>query len=388
MKSQIIQYIRGLPPNQDWREAIKSLNISVKEDHNLAIFNYGIEADFSNPVVQEARGIIINTKTWEVCCWPFRRFMNSHEQYADTIDWNNCRVESKIDGSIIKLWFHCSEVVLDWLTPEPQGYWQWSTNSCISASEANISGQNITFQDLIKMAVNYDEIPFDQLDKSCTYIFELVSPLHQIVIKYPTTKLYHIGTRNNVTGEEFRTYIGIEQPKTYDIHSLEDCVEAANHLNDNVDGVKKEGFVVVDKDWHRVKVKSPLYLAFHHTWTNGRANKEKLIGSIIAVKNNGETAENLSHEFPRLAVEIKYYDFRLSELERNIQLFIDYVRGLYEEYNRDRKTVALQIKDNKYASFGFAAIDNDLTAKDLLDKMTVEKICRFIPDYEREEILK
>ena len=378
MESQIINYIKSIETGEKpfWQNYFDDLKITFKQKNDLAIFNYNIDSNFYNPIVQEARGIIIDTKNWKVVCWPFRKFANVYEPYADSIDWTNCRVEDKIDGSLIKLFFYL-------------GQWNWSTNSCISASEASVSGTNKkTFLDLIKMAINYHNIPFDTLNKHYTYIFELVSPLNQIVIRYPTTKLYHIGTRSNITGEEVRTYIGIEQPQTYDIHSLKDCMEAANHLNINTDGVKKEGFVVVDKDWNRIKIKSPLYLAFHHTWANGRVNKEKLIKSIITVKKHGETAIDLCNELPRLNVEIKYYDFKLSELERNIQIFIDYVRGLYEEYNHDRKAVAIQIKDNKYKVFGFAAIGNELTANDLLNKITIEKACKFIPDYEKEDILK
>ena len=40
--------------------------LKVKIELPLAIFNYGIEADFTNPVVQEARGIIINLDTLDV----------------------------------------------------------------------------------------------------------------------------------------------------------------------------------------------------------------------------------------------------------------------------------------------------------------------------------
>ena len=62
--------------------------IRVKFANNLAIFNYDISADFSDPVVQESRGIIIDTDSLEVVCWPFRKFGNYGESYADSIDWS------------------------------------------------------------------------------------------------------------------------------------------------------------------------------------------------------------------------------------------------------------------------------------------------------------
>jgi len=383
MESQIVKLINSTP---FWREEIERLNIKVKEDHNLAIFNYGIDADFTNPIVREARGIIIDDKP-EVVCWPFSKFCNFQEEAAkidlEDFDWNNCRVEDKLDGSIVKLFFRPAEVVLDWLTIEPQGWWQWATNSCIDANNANVQNSDKTYLDIIKSAANYKDIPFDSLDKNLTYIFELVSPQTQVVVKYPCAMLYHIGTRNNHTGEEYRVDIGIRQPDTYDIHSLEDCIKAAKELN-NGSSVRKEGFVVVDKNWHRVKIKSPEYLRAHHMWNNGNISKERLISLLVDMP---DPIENVCAVFPSIAVKLKYYDYKLTELKDNIQQYMDYVRELYEEYNHDRKAVAMTIKDNKFAEFGFKAISRkDVTAKELFDNMTVSKICRFIPDYVEENI--
>lgn len=81
------------------------MGIGIKEESPYAIFNYAIGCDFSNPIVQEARGIIIDLENLDVVCWPFRKFGNYNESYADKIDWSTARVQEKIDGSIIKLWW-------------------------------------------------------------------------------------------------------------------------------------------------------------------------------------------------------------------------------------------------------------------------------------------
>lgn len=57
MVSKLCNFIQS---NTNWRELLADKNIKVKEDNNLAIFNYDIDADFSDPIVQEARGIIID----------------------------------------------------------------------------------------------------------------------------------------------------------------------------------------------------------------------------------------------------------------------------------------------------------------------------------------
>ena len=371
MESHIVKLIKN---DKNWLNTIEKLGIKVKINGNLAIFNYGLSTtDIASPIAREARGIIINIKNPRVVCWPFSRFFNSHEEYADTIDWNNCRVEDKIDGSIIKLWWNAENLC-----------WTWSTNSCIDAYTTPTSdGGNKTYGDLIKSAINYKDIDFDSLNKFYTYIFELISPDTQVVIHYSVTKLIHIGTRNNLSGEEMLTDIGIEHPMTYDIHSLKDCITAANNLNRNNSEVKKEGFVVVDSQWHRVKIKSPEYLELHHNIANWRFPKDVILKIII----DGNYNDKLLDMIP-FGVYLRYYSFKYKELEYNISRFIDYTRGLYEEYRHDRKAIANAIKWNKYAAFGFAAIGNDRTAYELLKDTKMSTLCKLIPDYRKEEIFK
>ena len=164
--SRICVFIKDNP--DDWREKLDEKKIGIKEKDGLVIFNYDIAADFSDPVVQEARGIILDMNTLDVVCWPFRKFGNFQESYSDKIDWDTARVQDKIDGSIVKLWY------LDG--------WRWSTNSMIDAKDAVSSITSIDYLKLIKDTANYNMIPFDELDHDYTYIFELTGPLNQIVV--------------------------------------------------------------------------------------------------------------------------------------------------------------------------------------------------------------
>ena len=188
---------------EDWEEVLKKeYGIRIKKDGDYAIFNYIIECNFYDPIVQEARGIVIDYVKREVVCWPFRKFGNHSEGYADKIDWENARVLEKVDGSIIKLWYDAKK-----------GDWQFSTNGMIRAEEARADEMLGTrFMDIIRIADNLADIPFESLDKTMTYIFELVSPQSKVIVAYDTTSLYHLGTRSNLTGEEFDIDIGIKKP--------------------------------------------------------------------------------------------------------------------------------------------------------------------------------
>lgn len=347
----------------NYKELLELKHIKIKYKDNLAIFNYNIDANFNDPIVKESRGIIIDLNTLDTVCWPFNKFGNIQESYADTIDWNTAKVQEKIDGSIIKLYYYNNK-------------WNFATNSCVYANDAkSVSGK--TFLQLIHEAENYSKIPFSTLDKNKTYIFELVTPDNQIVVNYNKTYLYHIGTRNNVNGKELNTDIDIEKPKLYDIDTADAALEAVEKLNSG-NKADHEGFVVVDGNWHRVKIKSPEYIALHHIIENGRISKKHVI-SLIRKDESMEI--ELCAKFPSMKHIIKFYSYQLAELYYQANYIVNYSRGLYEEYSHERKAVALKIKDNKYSAIGFKALGTDKNVLDILNKLTETQYLKYIDDY-------
>ena len=125
------------------------------------------------------------------------------------------------------------------------------------------------------MAANNCKFDFDRLDPNYTYLMELCSRYNTIVVPYNEPKLFHIGTRNNITCEEVEVDIGIEKPKQYMLSSLDDCIAMAATFD-----FTKEGFVVVDKNYHRVKVKSEDYVRVHRLANNGSITLERAIDLI------------------------------------------------------------------------------------------------------------
>ncbi|MBQ3588927.1 MAG: hypothetical protein II980_00600 [Clostridia bacterium] len=373
--SVICKYIFENPSN--WYETLhKEYGIRIKKEGPLAIFSYNVECDFSNPIVQEARGIIIDYERLEVVCWPFRKFGNHNESYADKIDWNNAVVLEKVDGSIIKLWYNV-------LT----GAWQFSTNGMIDANNANINTlSSVSYGDLIRQANNYDDIPFDTLNKDYTYIFELVSPQARVVIKYDETSLYHLGTRNNITGKEMDIDIGIKKPKAYKINSLNDCIFAASELNKNTeadDEISNEGFVVVDKNWNRVKVKSPDYIMMHRLKHNDGISKKDCVETILYIQKD---VERICQSNPSLIHIFKYYDYQLAELRFQANKIACLSRSLFEEYSNDRGAVAKIISKHKLSYIGFKALENILSGEEILNSLPLEKLIKYIPDYVEEDL--
>lgn len=371
--SKICHFIASHP--FAWREEIAEKKIAVKDQYPLAIFNYNVIdlPDFTDEIVQEARGIIINLDTLDVVCWPFRKFSNWNEPYADDIDWTTARVQDKIDGSIVKMWFDFK-----------QNKWRWSTNSMINASEATIDtspyGEGRTFMNAIEGAANYPDVVKAQslCDKSCTYIFELTGPENKIVISYKESKLWHIGTRDNNTGREYNEDIGIDRPGEYLLHSLPECIEKVHELNPK-DECIKEGFVVVDENWHRVKIKSNEYLYLHRLVNNKVLTKDTILEVILS--KDKKRLEDILKYFPEYETMIRYYQYLEADLRRNVAEIIRKARIAYAEFNGDRKCVAMVIGDSKYAWFGFRAIGNDLSPIEIYESAKFRQIANLIPKY-------
>lgn len=382
--SYICKFINDFPDT--WEEQLKNKRIIIKKEGPLAIFNYGIKADFRDSIVQEARGIIINYETKEVVCWPFRKFGKYNDSYADKIDWSTAKVLEKIDGSIIKLWFNKLE-----------GKWIFSTNGIILAENAHIRrDDNRSFLDLIIATDQYrllkQYIDFGYLDKNTTYIFELVSPENVICINYHKDVLFHIGTRNNLTGEESSyTLSNIPHPREYCLNNLEECITASNFANSigggKISACTNEGFVVVDANFNRIKIKTPIYSIIHNIVSGSDVSRKLL---ITLIHDKRIDIESMCEEFPDIAHIMRYYSFKYDELIYQMNLFINKSREIYKRLNKDRKAFSSRIPNCKFTNIAYMAIDNDYDLFTILErtrKGCIGTIVSMIPKYESEKFV-
>ena len=368
MKSVILKYMNE---NIAWRHDISEKGIKISDDGPYTLLKYNaLDVDWNDPICREARGIIIKNADYsnrKVVALAYNKFFNIQESYAANIDWTTARVQEKVDGSLIKLFFDDNK-------------WHFSTNGTIDAAKAQVANHNMSFMDVIKLAINYKDINFNSLDPNYTYVLELVSPLTQIVINYPVTKLYHTGTRNNITGEEVNMNIGIQKPKEYPLHNLNDCLTAVSALNaDSAENDPRfEGFVVVDSHWNRVKIKTPEYVSMHYLRTNGNISESTALDMI---QNKEDSGYKTALKVPKSRAILAWYEYQSALLEYKVDEYITYVRGLYEEYDHDRKAVALKIKKDKLSVFGFKSINNKMSAKELIMSVPRSTVEKFIDEW-------
>lgn len=348
----------------DWEELLSAppYSILIKRTDGYIIFSYNqIVSDFNIELVRECRGLILDEKSMKPVCVPFYKFGNYGESYVPEIDWKSAVVQEKIDGSLIKVW-------------HDKNKWHVSTNGSVNASDANLGRTDLfeedcpyeTFADVFEEARKRAKLDFDKLDKNNTYMFELVGPYNKVVIMYKDIDIYHIGTRNNITLREMNVDIGIKKPQTFALGSLEACIASAKVLPDD-----KEGYVVVDKNYNRLKIKNPAYVALHHL----KCNAEPSLVSLIGLIRNNEIGEFLTY-FPELASKI-------NKCKAMIDGILDEFRAEIAELKtrefKSQKDFALAVKDKKLCGFYFAwRRDENLTPEAWLWHLPDEQIRKIL----------
>lgn len=322
-------------------------NVECKTKGKFVLFKYDqIEGDFSYKIVNECRGIILDSETNRIVCYPFNKFWNYGEQYAANIDWESAEILEKVDGSIIKLWYYENE-------------WHVSTNGTIDAKEAHVGDSDSrTFMDLFNDAIKNTPIDYSKLAKDCTHIFELVHPESRIVVPYPAPALYYLGSRlvfhggkSNFKETTFKHYLNMPLPKSYKFNTIEECIETSKNLP-----FSEEGYVAVDKNMNRIKIKSPNYIAVNHLRMNGIVTKKRVLDVIL----RGQEQEFLNY--------FKDYMGIFFTVGSDLSIYIDKISDDFSHLSRlnlkTRKEFALEALKSTNAHVMFKFYGQDATKKE------------------------
>ncbi len=293
MELSLVKYIKlhGLD------KTISDFKLEHRLYDNKVLLKYNqIESPMDRIEVQEARGIILEKDTWKVMSMAFKKFFNAGEGNAHPIDWDSAYVLQKLDGSLIQLYF-------DWHKKD----WVAATSGTAEA-EGDVNGDlNMKFSDLFWKAVkmttslDYDEFT-DKLDTDFIYVFELCTPYNIIVTPHKESSVILLTIRNQETLKEclydtiidVSKYINVPIVKRFNftdvsIQDLQKTLESMPYV--------EEGYVVVDKNFNRIKIKNPAYVAVHHL-------KDKNAGyKVITIVKTNEVEEFIAC-FPERRDEI------------------------------------------------------------------------------------
>lgn len=254
-----------------------------------------IQSPMSEPLVQHCRGLILDeANDWAIVAWPFNKFFNHGEPNAHPIDWSTAKVQEKLDGSLMILYWYA-------------GLWHVASSGTPDAG-GPVGKSKMTFEALFWKV--WEELGYGkriiQLNPKHTYSFELMTPENRVVVAHQRNSIKLIGIRDNLSGREhavepwatdevaYEVAFGFQVPKTFDLKSHD---EIERHFGTQT-GLEQEGFVVVDANFNRLKVKHPNYVKVHH-----------MIGSLTTKKvldcvRRGEAPEVLT-QFPEWKAEFE-----------------------------------------------------------------------------------
>ena len=351
----------------DWEEILTRppYCIKVKRDGDYILLKYNqLSSDFSFEIVRECRGSIFYQEQngkYICVCRAFDKFGNYGESYVKDIDWNSAVVEEKVDGSLVKVWYHNNQ-------------WHVSTNGTIDAYKAEVADNEVTFGNLFDESLSFMKDAYlNELNKNMTYMFELVSPISKVTIYYPKTKLYYLGQRDMKTmieyknlNSEFHSSYFVDYPKVYKLNSLAGCLEYLKTMTKD-----EEGFVIRDKNFNRMKLKSPEYLLAFHLNNNGAITTRRIINMI---KN--EQIDDFLAYCPEYKDRVEKVINAIIKVSMQLELSWDEA-SIFSCCKR--KEFAKCIKDFQNKDFIFLRYDNPkLTAMDYIMKKPTKQIKKMI----------
>lgn len=352
MNNNILSLAKNLINRENELQA-KGIKIIKQGEYTKFYYDLLQNPNFNDAEVVLCRGITFRNN--KIVCCPFFKFGNYGESYVPNIDWANAKVFEKLDGSLITLWYDKNK-------------WNVSTSKTINAFECSPQLGSYTFGDLFSIAAANQHLNLDILNKNYTYIFELTSPYNKVVIPYEKTEIWHIGTRDNTTLEEIEVDIDIQQPKQYYLSSLEDCIKAAAAFSDT-----KEGFVVVDKYYNRIKVKSPNYFVLHKMANNGTISKEAIIKLLL--EHNEE--EYLSY-FPEKKEIFNEYKDKLNKIITCLTLQWEKCQIYLINANVQKEKAILVKNLMSIPDFGFKNLRQEIGAEDYLRSLSISKVIQYL----------
>lgn len=339
---------------------VDQFKIKAVRDGDLASLKYDqIESPMHEPIVQQCRGMVVDVEQRRVLAWPYNKFWNHGEAQADRIDWSTARVQEKLDGSLMILHVRRDE---------------WSVASSGHPTAGGMFGSDArTFREAFWQHAG--DIDLGELDLLSTYMLELCDQPNRVVVKHDRPRLVLHGARSLATGREYSAAqladvaarAGFELVREFPIGSIAECLSAASAL----DPLQQEGFVVVDAQFNRVKIKSPRYVTLHHL--KGEATPRR----AIELWQSGESSELLAH-FPEFGPVIEPIHDKLDELAR---------RAVHEHEQAikctlDRKGYAAIAVQHPFSAVMFRILTdgtNDVeSAKSIMRRMSTAALERMV----------
>lgn len=286
----------------------KKYNLSYKTDGNLVSLCYDQILTPKSDITNECRGIVLDSETKEVVCYPYYRF-GDYNSKTDKLDFENGLFYEKIDGSICTLYYYNKKWnVATKKTPTAYATVDLETTKTIAEYFLEVFGST------------------KGLDTRFCYITEFKFPSkthHFIPCNKPTitlTGVRNMNTMEEVSPSHFSNQFDILQGQKF---------ENENQLLDyiyNLDPIVSEGLVYVNKkvvkngNFQRFKIKSPQFDLISLLSTVPKEEREK---EIERNRLNTKRLKNIC-KYNKHRTFLDYYPYTVFKEEvRKIDASID-----------------------------------------------------------------
>jgi RNA ligase len=228
-------------------------NKNYLDDSKLEIFCYNKKCVYDkhwNDFSMSARGLVLCPERKKIIGLPFSKFFNygefKHEELEDNSFEPEFEISNKVDGSLGIIFYYNNK-------------WQVSTKRTFYSDQA-LEAQKILEKKWTLSNEKYGYHKF--VDKSYTYLVEIVYPENKNVIDYQKVRdLFYLSSYNNLTFVEMygpTNGLGVVQKIQYGKYNLKNFAKFSRKIPGS-----QEGFVIKFKDYKdglRLKFKGDEYL--------------------------------------------------------------------------------------------------------------------------------
>lgn len=304
---------------------VENGNVNVgyhPEFPHLAIFKYSLDCVMErnwNKFTIIARGLILDLKNKKVVSTPFIKFWNYDEiAKAQLFIEPEFTVLQKLDGSLGILFFF-------------EGKFRFATAGSFISEQAEWA----------EMWANKN-MPLDKMDKTNTYLFEIIYYTNKIVVDYDFEGLVLLciydpyGLEYNYEHIKWESsYMNVRHAAQYDFKDMNSILDTAKTLSKD-----NEGYVIRFKSGLRLKIKGDEYVRIHRILS--KVTPLAVWEAIV----NGDDLIEVRLELPE-EME-KDFDTIISIYEQNLRAFIKEVTVMYEKSKifLDDKELAVDMEKN------------------------------------------
>lgn len=284
-----------------------------------------------NELTTTCRGLIIDSE-YNIIQRPFKKFFN-YEELTNKSEIPNLpfKVYEKVDGSL---------GILYWVKDVPY--------MCTKGSW--ISDQGVHATNLLH--TKYKDT-WNRLDKSKTYLFEIIYPEDRHVVNYQKfDDIILLAIFDTETGKEF---------DIYDYSDIFTCVKQYEGIKDwktirdEFDGENREGFVIRFSNGYRLKLKYESYFRLHFL-------KSYLTEKyILEICTAGQDEDEQTNELIQQLVEEDqiYYHSTIKKFKDQYNQILTECQRVVDQYkDLSQKDVAVIFLKHKYSGVLFGLRNN------------------------------